>query len=63
MSGDIVSLGKARKAKIKGETSAKSAANRIAFGRTKAERFAAKARSDKAASLLDGHKRTPALED
>jgi hypothetical protein len=63
MSGEIVSLGKARKARAKAETSAKSAANRVIFGRTKAERTVAKAQSDKAAAILDGHKRTPPRED
>ncbi len=59
MSGEIVSLGKARKAKTKVETAARAKANRVAFGRTKMERGAAKAEADKAGRSLDGHKRIP----
>ena len=58
MSGEIVNFNKARKAKIKAESSAKAADNRISFGRTKVERGLAKLDADKAARALDGHKRT-----
>ena len=57
MSGDVVNLNKARKAKVRAETSAKAVANRVQFGRTKTERTIAEAEATKAARLLDGHKR------
>lgn len=63
MSGDVFNLNKVRKAKAKAENRAKSAVNRSVFGRTKAERSAAKLQADKASRTLDGHKRTPADAD
>ncbi|OYY65303.1 DUF4169 family protein [Sphingomonas sp. 28-62-11] len=54
---DIINLRTARKAKARAEAEANASANRAAFGRTKAEKFAAAietARNDRA---LDGAKR------
>ena len=54
---EIHSLSKARKAKARAEKEATAEANRIKFGRTKAEKLqtaAEKARSDK---TIDAHKR------
>lgn len=57
MSGEIVNLNKARKAKAKADAKSKAAANRAKYGQTTAER--AKAAWDKlrAERTLDGHKR------
>ena len=54
---EILSLSKARKAKARSEKEATAEANRIKFGRTKAEKLndaGEKARADK---HIDGHKR------
>lgn len=54
---DILSLSKARKAKARTEKEAAAEANRLKFGRTKAEKLkhaSEKARADK---RIDGHKR------
>ena len=54
---DILSLSKALKAKARAEKEAAAEANRLTFGRTKAEKqksSAEKALSDK---KIDGHKR------
>jgi hypothetical protein len=54
---DIVNLKRVRKAKARGEAEAKAEANRIAHGRTKAEKKLTKAEQEAAARKLDGHKR------
>jgi len=54
---DILSLSKTRKARARVEKEATAEANRVKFGRTKAEKLqsaAEKARSDK---TIDAHKR------
>ena len=54
---DILSLSKARKAKVRAKKDAAAEANRAKFGRTKAEKLqdaAEKARLDK---TIDAHKR------
>jgi hypothetical protein len=56
---EIVNLNRARKAKARGEAQATAAANRIAHGRTKAEKQAAKADAGRRARDLDGAKREP----
>lgn len=56
---DIVNLNRARKAKARGEAQATAAANRIVYGRTKAEKQAAKAETERRARKLDGAKREP----
>jgi hypothetical protein len=52
-----INLNKARKARAKTEAKVKAAENRVAFGRTKAEKSLAAARAEKVAKGLDGAKR------
>ena len=54
---DIVNLRRVRKAKARDEAAAKADANRIAHGRTKAEKKQTKAEREAALRKLDGHKR------
>jgi hypothetical protein len=54
---EILSLSKARKAKARIEKDATAEANRIKFGRTKAERQKLEAEKSKADRHIDGHKR------
>ena len=54
---EIVNLRLARKAKTRAAKEANAAANRAAFGRSKAEKSAVKIDAARAASLLDGAKR------
>lgn len=55
---EIVNLRRARKARIKAEAEARAGANRIAFGRTKAEKKQSEAEKALQASRLDGHRLT-----
>ena len=57
---DIVNLRRARKAKTRALAEAEAAANRIAHGRTKAEKKLTKAVYDAAQRKIDGHKRDDA---
>ncbi len=52
-----INLGRARKVKAKAEQAASAAANRVKFGRTKAEKQADKAAAERAARVLDQAKR------
>ncbi len=52
----IVNLGRARKDKARSEKRQKADANAAFHGLTKAEKTLARARRDKAARDLDGHK-------
>lgn len=54
---DILSLSKARKAKAKIEKDATASANRLKFGRPKAEKSEAAAKAELAARKIDAHKR------
>ena len=54
-----INLNKARKARAKNLSRAQAGANRVAFGRTKAEKDADKLRAKQAADALDGIKREP----
>ncbi len=54
--GDIVNLRQARKAKARAEAEKGAAANRAAFGRTKAEKSLTEAQKEAADRKLDGHK-------
>jgi hypothetical protein len=54
-----VNLNRVRKARAKADDKAKAAQNRVAFGRTRAEKDLAEARRDKAARALDAKKREP----
>jgi hypothetical protein len=53
---EIVNLRRARKAKARTEAEEVAAANRARFGRPKAARDLTKARSEKAAQVLDSHR-------
>ncbi len=54
--GEIVNLNKARKARDKAAAKRTAEANRLTFGRTRAERDAARTGRDRDARRLDGHK-------
>ena len=56
---ELVNLNRARKAKAKADRAAEAAANRVKFGRTKAEKLAANAEAERAARKLDETKREP----
>ncbi|MGL4495649.1 MAG: DUF4169 family protein [Beijerinckiaceae bacterium] len=56
---DIVNLNKFRKQKQRAARDVQAHENRVAFGRTKAEKNLAKARDAQAQSRLDGHRLTP----
>jgi|FEC22Drversion2_1045045.scaffolds.fasta_scaffold00249_36 hypothetical protein len=53
---EIVNLNRVRKQKARAGRKAEAAANRVRFGRTKAERAAARAAEDKAGRDLAGHR-------
>jgi hypothetical protein len=55
--GDVVNLKSARKAKARAAAEAKAQANRVAHGRTKAEKKSTKAEREAADRKLDGHRR------
>lgn len=54
---DVVNLNKARKARARTEARDQAAVNRVAHGRSKAERDAATAERERLQRLLDGSKR------
>jgi hypothetical protein len=56
---EIINLNRARKVKTKVEEKARAAVNRVAHGRTRAEKALERARADKAQRHIDGHKREP----
>jgi len=60
---EIVNLNRARKARDKGVAKSTAAANRALHGLTKAQKDAARADRDRAARLIDGHKREPDATD
>ena len=53
---EIINLRQVRKQKARAEAEKTAEQNRIAFGRTKAERKLTEAERDKAARHIDGHK-------
>lgn len=57
MSGDIVNLRQARKARARRDKDEKAAANRSLFGRTKAEKTRDRALAEAAARHVEGHRR------
>ena len=62
--GEIVNLNRARKTRAKVDQKANAAANRVAHGRTKAEKSGTALERLRAAKLLDGQKLdTPASDD
>ena len=56
---EIVNLNRVRKAKAKQDATRQAEANRVAFGRTKAEKEADRQRQQVQQSHLDGHKLDP----
>jgi hypothetical protein len=54
---DIINLSRTRKARARADKALQAEANRIAFGRTKAEKLATQAEAQKAKSTLDGARR------
>jgi len=54
---EIINLRQARKQKARAEKEARANENRVAFGRTKAEKNLSQAEQDLAKSRLDLHKR------
>ena len=56
---NIVSLAKARKRKKQAQKRQRADENRFAFGRTKAEKLAAKRAKEKQDTHLDGHRLKP----
>ena len=54
--GDLINLNKARKAKAKSVAHATSEANRVKFGRTKAEKDRDRSEKARADRLVDGAK-------
>ncbi|MBN8994540.1 MAG: DUF4169 family protein [Rhizobiales bacterium] len=62
MTAEIVNLRRARKAKTRAEKEREAEANRIAFGRTKAERKATAAERERAGRAIDSHRREPTGE-
>lgn len=56
---DPVNLNRFRKARAKADDKARAAENRVAFGRTRAEKALVEARREKAARELDAKKREP----
>lgn len=54
--GEVVNLNKARKARDKAEAKRAADANRLTFGRTKAERQTTQKERERDAAKLDGHK-------
>lgn len=54
--GEIVNLNRARKDRAKAEDRSRASANRVAHGRTKAEKQAAAKENERVARLLDGQK-------
>ncbi len=56
---EIINLRRARKQRARQDADKQAQQNRIAFGRTKAERSLTQAERDKAARTLDGHRLAP----
>mgnify|MGYP001765691805 CR=1 FL=1 len=56
--GDVVGLGKARKARARAEDKSRAEENRVRFGRTRAEREAAEMEAMRAVRAIDAHRRT-----
>ena len=57
--GEVVNLRRARKAKLRDAAATQAAANRAAFGRTKAEKAIDDAARQRASRELDGARREP----
>jgi hypothetical protein len=62
MSADIINLRRARKAKARSEREKQAADNRVAFGRSKAEKAVADAERQRTEKSIEGHRREPGEE-
>jgi len=60
---DIVNLRRARKDKARREREAEADANRLRFGRTRAEKDAENVAADRATRLIDGKRLEPDRKD
>lgn len=58
--GEVIGLGKARKARARDDDRRRAEENRIRFGRTKAERAVLDKESERATRTLDAHRRDDA---
>ncbi|WP_118135061.1 DUF4169 family protein [Oceanicella sp. SM1341] len=58
-----INLNRFRKQKARAEKKAKADENAVAFGRTRARKDIEKARAEKAARLLEAHRREPGPRD
>jgi hypothetical protein len=61
--GDVVNLRRARKAVARSQAEQKADANRIAFGRTKAEKSLTKGERDLAERHIEGHRLPPSRSE
>ncbi len=59
MPADIINLRRARKAKARTEREKTAAANRVAFGRSKAGKQLTKAEREREQRAIDAHRREP----
>jgi hypothetical protein len=59
MPADIVNLRRARKAKARAEREKTATDNRLAFGRSKAEKQLTKAEREREQRAIDAHRREP----
>jgi hypothetical protein len=60
---EIINLRRVRRQRARQDAEDRAHRNRVAFGRTKAERMLTEAERDKAARDLDGHLLTPDKPD
>ncbi|WP_420333242.1 DUF4169 family protein [Roseibium sp.] len=63
MSAEIVNLRQARKRKQRADSEKQAEDNRRKFGRTKAEREAARRRRDELEKKVEGHRLSPSDDD
>jgi hypothetical protein len=56
---DLINLNRARKERARAEKTAKAGENRVAFGRTKADKDAERAKAEQARRILEGHRLSP----
>lgn len=59
MPADLINLNRARKDKAKRDRQAEAEANRVKFGRSKAEKQSARDEAERSARALDAHRREP----
>ncbi|WP_428697804.1 DUF4169 family protein [Stappia sp.] len=57
MTGDIVNLRQARKARARREKESRAAENRVQFGRSKSEKALDRTTAEKSAAHVDAHRR------